>query len=286
MIKLPDDKVIITAALTGAVGTKEMNPNYPIQPEEIVADGYTCYNEGAAIIHIHARDEDGYPTGKADIFRKIHLGIKEKCDAILQDSTGGGPNLSLTEREDCINAGPEMASINMGTLLRTRGKYAGTAWINTREYIEQLATKMKERGIKPEIEIYHHGMFREVSNLIKKDLLEKPYYIDLITGMNYQGAAEATPKNLMMYLDFLPEETIFNVLSVGYPYQNTLTTMGMILGSCIRVGLEDNVFYRKDELATNGQLVARAVRIARELGKEPATPEEARQILGLKSLRH
>jgi 3-keto-5-aminohexanoate cleavage enzyme len=141
---------------------------------------------------------------------------------------------------------------------------------------------MKELGVKPEMEVYSHAMFREVENLIKKGLVEKPYYINLVLGMMYQGALDATPKYLNSLIDFLPEETIFNVTPVGAA-QLPLTTMAMILGGSIRVGMEDNIYYRKGELVkNNAQLVARAVRITRELNKEPATPNEARKILGLK----
>ena len=171
----------------------------------------------------------------------------------------------------------------MGSMLRTVGSRAGTVWVNTRDDIEYYATRMRELGIKPEIEIYSPGFFTELKNLISKDLLEKPYYVDLILGMAYQGSFEASPRNLMYLYESLPEDALFNTLAVGR-YQNPLTTMGMILGGCIRVGLEDNIYYKKGEFATNQQLVARAVRIARELHKEPAKPSEARSILGLKPL--
>jgi 3-keto-5-aminohexanoate cleavage enzyme len=142
---------------------------------------------------------------------------------------------------------------------------------------------MRQAGVKPELEVYGHAMLREVNSLIKKNLIEKPYYINFVMGMTYQGAVEATPKHLYSLIDFLPQDAIFNVTAVGSA-QVPLTTMAMILGGCVRVGLEDNLYYRKGELAkSNAQLVARAVRIARELNKEPATPEEARAILGLKT---
>ena len=285
MIKLPEDKVIITVALTGGFLGKDSNPNIPIQPDEIVEAAYACYNEGATIIHMHARDKEGKPTGSPDVFSEIHSKIRAKCNVILQDSTGGGPNLTKEQRLECLDADPppEMASLNMGSMLRTIGSMAGTVWVNTRDDIEYFASRMKEKGVKPEVEIYYHGMFRELKNLIAKGLLEKPIYVDLIMGMAYQGAAEASPKNLMMYIDMLPEDAVFNTLAVG-PSQNHLTTMGMLLGGCVRVGLEDNIYYRRGELANNQQLAARAVRLARELGKEPATPEEGRKILGLKPI--
>jgi 3-keto-5-aminohexanoate cleavage enzyme len=170
----------------------------------------------------------------------------------------------------------------MGTMMRVSGQYKGIPWTNMREDIETYVTRMRELGIKPEMEVYSHAMFREVENLIQKGLVEKPYYINLVLGMMYQGAVEATPNYLNSMIDFLPEDTIFNVTPVGAA-QLPLTTMGMILGGCIRVGMEDNIYYRKGELVkNNAQFVARAVRIARELNKEPATPDEARKILGLK----
>ena len=284
MIKLPEDKVIITVAQTGAwpLVTKVLNPNLPEQPEEIAESAYACYQEGAAVCHIHARDKEGKSTGTKEVFQEIHDRTLSKCNVILQDSTGGGPNLTFEQRIECLYAKPEMASLNMGSLMRVAGQYKGIAFSNLREEIETYVTRMRKIGVKPEMEIYSHAMFREVENLIKKGLVEKPYYINLVLGMTYQGALDATPNYLNSLIDFLPEDVIFNVTAVGAA-QLPLTTMGMILGGCIRVGMEDNLYYRKGELAkSNAQLVARAVRVARELNKEPATPDEARKILEMK----
>ncbi len=283
-ILLPRDKVIITVAQTGAITSKKLNPNVPEQPDEIIASSYECYNEGASIVHIHARDKKGENTSDPNVFKTIKSGIREKCSLIIAYSTGGGPNLSQEQRIECLQAEPEMASLNMGSLMRVSGNYAGIAWSNMPNEIEHYVTRMREKGVKPELEVYDLAMFQEVEAVIEKGLVEKPYYVNLVLGMRYQGACEATPKILNTLYDYLPKDAIFNVTAVGNA-QNTLTTMGMVLGGCIRVGLEDNIFYKKGELATNAQLVARAVRIARELGKEPATPEEARQILGLKPLK-
>jgi 3-keto-5-aminohexanoate cleavage enzyme len=282
MIKIPENKVIITVAQTGALVTKSMNPNLPEQPEEIAESAYACYQEGAAICHIHGRDKEGKPTGSKEVFQDIHDRIRAKCKIIIQDSTGGGPNLSIEQRIECIYAKPEMASLNMGTMMRVSGQYKGVPFANMREDIETYVTRMREIGIKPEMEVYNHAMFREVENLIQKGLVEKPYYINLVLGMMYQGAVEATPKYLNSLIDFLPEDAIVNVTPIGVA-QLPLTTMGIVLGTCVRVGMEDNIYYRKGELVkSNAQFVARAVRIARELNKEPATPDEARRILGLK----
>ncbi len=284
MIKLPSDKVIVTVAVTGAMVNKALTPASPESPEEIAQAAYECFNEGAAIVHIHAKDRDGKPTGDPAVFSEIHRLVREKCDMVLQDSTGGGANLSLEERLACLDANPEMASLNMGTLLRVSGAAKGTTFSNSPWDIEAWASRMKEMGIKPEMEVYSHSMFRDVENLIAKGLVEKPYYVNLVLGMRYQGAVDATPKHLTSMLEFVPEGTIVNVSAVAAA-QLPLTTIAMAMGTSVRVGLEDNIYYRKGELAvSNAQLVARTVRIARELGKEPATPEEARTILGLKSL--
>jgi len=283
-VNLPEDKVIITVAQTGALVSKAQNPSVPEQPDEIAESAYDCYNEGAAIIHIHARDKDGKPTGSAAVFKEIHQKIRARCNVVIQDSTGGGPNLTIEQRTECLEAYPEMASLNMGTMMRTLGPYAGTPFANTRGDIEAFVTRMNEFGVKPEMEVYNLTMFREVNNLIKKGLIKKPYYVDLILGMVYQGALEANPRYLPVYLQFLPADTLFNSLGVGAA-QTPVATMGMILGGCVRVGLEDNIYYHKGELAkSNAQLVNRIVRIARDLGKEPAKPQEAREILGLKPL--
>ena len=283
-LKMPENKLIITVAQTGALVTKKMNPNVPEQPSEIAQSAYDCYNEGAAIVHIHARNPDGSTTGSSAIFGDIHRRIREKCDLILQDSTGGGSNLSIAQRTECLEAHPEMASLNMGTMIRTIGEAAGTPFSNTRGEIEGFVKRMNEFSVKPEMEIYNIAMMGEASILIEKKLVERPYCMTLILGMAYQGAQEANMMFLPTYLHYLPDDTYWTTLGVGRA-QTNLGVMGMILGGNVRVGLEDNIYYRRGELASsNAQLVSRIVRIARELGKEPCTPQEARQILGLKPL--
>jgi 3-keto-5-aminohexanoate cleavage enzyme len=261
-----------------------MNPAVPEQPEEIAQSAYEAYNEGAAIVHIHARGPDNKPTGSKETFLDIHRRIRGKCDIIIQDSTGGSGSLTQQERIQCLEAHPEMSSLNMGTLLRISGPYAGTMFSNPHADIEAWAARMRELGIKPEMEVYNNGMLREVNNLIVKGMIDKPYYVNLVMGMPYQGAMDATPGILMSMLDLVPVDAYVNVCGVARA-QLPLTTIAMTLGCCVRVGFEDNLYYRRGVLAkSNAELVARTARIARELGKEPATPAEARQILGLKPL--
>jgi 3-keto-5-aminohexanoate cleavage enzyme len=274
-------KLIVTAALTGGQHTKEANPNLPEQPAEIAASAQRCYNEGASIAHIHARDPEGKPSGDAVIYRDIHSRIRSRCNMIIQDSTGGGPNLDYSQKVACLEAEPDMASLNMGTMLRTLGPLSGTPFINARADIESCAKQMLAQNIKPEMEVYHHGMLREVDNLIQKGLVKKPYYINFVLNMAYQGAVAGIADNLMTLKMLLPADSLFNVTAVGAS-QLPMTTLSMLIGGMVRVGLEDNIYISKGVLAAgNEQLVARTVRMARELGLDIASPEEARQILGL-----
>ena len=281
-MKLPAGKVIITAALNGAFVNKDMNPSVPEQPDEIAQASLDCYNAGAAIVHIHARDEQGKPCGTKENFEEIQAAVKAKCkEVIVQFSTGGGTNLTIEERVSCLDADPEMASLNMGTLMRQTGPNAGQPFSNMTKDIEAWAAKMKAMKIKPEMECYSQSMYRDVRNLIKKDLIEPPYYVNFVLGMMHQGAIEATPDTLVSMYQFLPEGCYFNTTATGAA-ELPITTMGMIMGGAVRVGLEDNVYYRKGVLAaSNAQLVERSVRIARELNIRPVSPDEARRILGV-----
>jgi len=281
-MKLPAGRVIITASLNGAFVNKEMNPNVPEQPDEIAQASLDCYNAGAAIVHIHARDEQGKPCGTKEKFEEIQAAVKAKCpEVIVQLSTGGGTNLTIEGRVSCLDADPEMASLNMGTLMRQTGPNAGQPFSNMTKDIEAWAAKMKAMHIKPEMECYSQSMYRDVRNLIKKDLIEPPYYVNFVLGMMHQGAIEANPDTLVSMYQFLPENAYFNTTATGAA-QLPVTTMGMIMGGCVRVGLEDNIYYARGVLAeSNAQLVERSVRIARELNLEPTTPDEAREILGV-----
>jgi len=268
---------MITVAATGGMHGKQLNPNLPEQPHEIAESVYACYKEGATIAHLHARDKDGKNTGSAEVFRQIKEEIRKKCDIIVAFSTGGGPGLSVEDRIECATAGPDICSLNMGSLVR----FDGSVWPNTPSELEKWASLLKDRGIKPELEVYSHAMYQEIENLKAKGLIDKPYFINLVLGMaGRQGTLAATKENLISLIDFLPEDSIFNVTVVGRP-QVELTTLGFLLGGNIRVGLEDNIYYSKGMLAKNEQLIARSVRIVKELGLEIATAVEARQMLGL-----
>jgi len=281
-VKLPAGKVIITAALNGAFVTKAMNPAVPEQPHELARAARECHDAGAAVVHVHARDEQGRPCGTRAKFEEILAAVRGVCpEVVVNLSTGGGTNLTIEERVSCLDAGPEMATLNMGTLMRQSGPNAGEPFRNMTADIEAWAAKMQALRIKPEMECYSQSMYRDVRNLIAKGLVEPPYYVNFVLGMMHQGAIEATPDTLYSMYQFLPDDTYFNVTATGAA-ELPLTTMGMVMGGCARVGLEDNIYYRKGALArSNAQLVERTVRIARELTLEPATPDEARAILGI-----
>ncbi len=290
-----EDKLIVCVAPTSNFHGKEANPALPYTPDEIAEEVYKCWNEGASIVHIHARDKEGKPTNDPDVFREIDRKIREKgCDIILQHSTAmalrlddlrAGKKLDIDAGALSIEANPEMCSLNthLGCVLY-RGIEAPTIW--TRSWIEKHAKIMLDRGIKPEIEVYNPGNMEEVYNLIDKGLLTKPYWISFVFGMHRvnQGAIRYSPKNLMHYLDMLPEGAKFSVLGI-MDAELQVGVLSILLGGHVRVGFEDNIHYKKGVLAeSNAQLVARIVRIGRELGREIATPDEAREILGIRKI--
>lgn len=282
------EKLIITVSPASNFHGKEANPALPYSPEEIGQAVYECWNEGAAIAHIHCRDEEGKPTNDPGIFRKTDLDIRRrKCDIIIQHSTAPAmrPGTTIDDGIRSIEADPEMASLSMGAGILL---YKGQARINLRSryWIEEKAKFMTERKIKPELEVYNHVMIEDVYALVEKGLIAQPFWISFIVGMhrNNQNAIRYTPKALMYQAELLPPGSMFSVIGIGGD-QVHATTLSILLGGHCRIGFEDNIFYRKGELASsNAQLVARTVRIARELGCEIATPDEARKMLGIPPL--
>jgi 3-keto-5-aminohexanoate cleavage enzyme len=272
-------KLIITTALTGGIHGKEANPALPEQPDEIIRSAVECFNAGAAIVHLHARDREGRGVGDPAIFSAINEGIRARCPLVIQNTTGG-PGIPIEKRIMSLDAKPESASLNTGSVVFF---YQGREVVfqNLRSEIEAFAAAMLSRNIKPELEVYNPSMFGEVENLIGKNLLKQPYYINLVMGVNGMGGFPGTPENLVAMTGRLPDGALFNVSGIGR-CQLAMSTMSIITGGHVRVGLEDNVFYRKNEPAlSNAQFVERVVRLARELGREVASPDEARKMLGI-----
>ncbi|MFO7170427.1 MAG: 3-keto-5-aminohexanoate cleavage protein [Chloroflexota bacterium] len=276
-----EGRVIITCALTGGIHGKEANPNLPEQPDEIVEQGVAAWREGAAILHIHARNPDGSNTMDMEIYRELHERLCAETDAIIQLTTGGSPRLSVEERMNTILLAPEMNSLNLGLLnFFIRGEQV--FFSNHRSDIERFAREMRARGVKPELEAYNEAMIEEAEHLIASGLLTPPYVLNCVLNTPTQGGLRGTPRNLMRMVERLPPDTICFVSSMGRT-QLPITTMAMAMGLNVRVGMEDNVYYRRGELVeNNARLVARTVRIARELELTPASPAEARAILGLR----
>jgi len=292
--------LIITVALTGGVHGKEVNPNLPETPDEQAQQAYEAYKAGAAIVHIHARDpKKGYasPSINPEDYRKINKKIRELCpDIIINNTTGGGlGQLTTEERMRSLEADPEIASLNMGPLAwkallkkrepplsgRPEDVLMDSVWPPTFSWreTELFAKRMLEKNIKAEMEVYHQGQFQLVYNLINKGLVRPPYLIQFVMGA--PSGVLPTPQNLMSMLYHVPPNSIVSVIGIG-PFQLPLTTIAIAMGLHVRVGLEDNIYYRRGELAkSNAQLVERVVRIAKELDRPIATPAQAREMLGL-----
>ncbi|MBS29472.1 MAG: 3-keto-5-aminohexanoate cleavage protein [Alphaproteobacteria bacterium] len=295
---MAERKVIVTIAPTGGMASKEQNPNIPTQPEEISDDVYRCYDAGASVVAVHARRPDDQATCNPEIYRDINERIRDKCDIILNNSTGGGINgdmlkestdgfleISWEERLKGMEAGAEMCTLDPTTIVAT---FEGREIVmNTSpERCRELASKMQDKGIKPEWEVFSPThLLQDVMNLLKAGLDEPPYFINFVLGADrgFQGAMPYSPKILQAMVDLMPESANFNVSAIG-PSQLNAALQSLLLGGHVRVGLEDNLYFERGVLANNVQLVERVVRIIRELGMEPATPEEAREIMGLKPL--
>jgi uncharacterized protein (DUF849 family) len=293
-------KVIVTVAPTGGMASKAQNPNLPTQPQEIADDVYRCYNAGASAVALHARRaSDDEATCDPKVYGLMNQLIRSKCDIVLNNSTGGGVNgdmihqlnnglweINFEERVKGMEApGAEMCTLDAQTICASFG---GKEILvpTTPKRTRQLAEMMKARGIKPEWEVFSlEDIVQDVSRAIAEGLDEPPYFINIVLGVNaFQGALPYTPKILQMMVEHLPKDVVFNVSAIGQA-QLPATTQSLLLGGHVRVGLEDNLYYQHGELATNVKLVERMVRIVRELGFEPTTPDEARQIMGLRPLQ-
>ena len=276
-----EDPVVITCAISGALANRDQCPAIPYTPEEYAAEARRIVDEGGVHIHIHARKPDGSNTMDKAIYRELHERLCAATDAIIQLTTGGSPVLPVNERLNTVLLNPEMCSLNMGLLnFFIRGEQV--FFSNHRSDIVRFAREMRRRGVKPELEVYNIAMLEEVEYLIGTGLLEPPYLINLVLHTPTQGGLRGTPQNLFELVRRLPPDSICNVSSMGRT-QLPITTIAMAMGLNIRVGMEDNVYYRRGALLNNNaQLVERAVRIARELQLEPATPDEARRVLRLR----
>lgn len=280
-------KVIITAALTGAFHGKEANPNLPEQPKEIAQAAYDSYNAGASIVHLHARDKNGISTNDPKIFSEINSLVKSKCPIITQNSTSpanvpgsiADDGLKLLYADDVVL--PEMCSLDCSLIGTT---WAGRTFIYewTRDFLIRAAKLMKEKNIKPELEVFNPTSIEDVVKYVYPEgVLDTPLSFSFVMGMDKasQGAMEFSVDNLVHLINKIPKDSLFSALAIG-KHQLPGTVMTMLLGGNVRVGFEDNVFYSKGVLAkSNAQLVERIANMAIEFGFEIASPDEAREIL-------
>jgi 3-keto-5-aminohexanoate cleavage enzyme len=276
--------VTITCALTGALHDKRENPNLPEQPDEIVEQAVAACAAGAAILHVHARDLHGANTMSGEIYADLHRRLCGETDAVVQLTTGGGPGMPIADRLATVMLAPEMASLNMGLLnFFVRGEQL--FFPNHRSDIERFAHEMQALDIRPEFEVYSVAMLDELAHLLSLEIFEPPHAVNLIFHTPTQGGQRGTPRNLfeiharLAELPVAPEDLHVSVTALGDTHV-PITTIAIAMGLDVRVGMEDTIFYTPGVLAqTNEQLVSRAVRIARELGREPATPEQVRAAL-------
>lgn len=304
--KQSNNKAIITAALTGAVHTPTMSPYLPITPEQLIDEIIAVHKAGGAVAHLHVRDpKTGYPTADQDAFRKIATEVKKHCDIILCTTTGGRLGEPIEKRVEVVsNLKPEMASLNAGSinfaLFHVVGKYPTWKYDWEKEYLEKTEDSIfpntfktmrqflqiyKNTDTKPEFEIYDIGMINNMAFLIKAGFVRKPVYLQFVMGV--LGGIPPAPENLVFLHDTAKKvlgDFEFSVCVAGKA-QFPLCTLSLTMGGHARVGLEDSLYLEKGILAkSNAEQVAKIIRIAREFGIEPATPQEAREILGLKGL--
>jgi 3-keto-5-aminohexanoate cleavage enzyme len=264
------EKLIITAATTGSRITREMTPYVPITPEEIVQSAYECWEAGAAIVHIHVRDPDtGLGTQDVEIFRQVVEPLREKTDLILNLTTSGIPgiNLPIEQRLAPLELKPEMAPIDAGSI-----NLGGSVFINGPDFLERAAAKMKETGVKPELEIFDLGMIVTCIRMRDEGKLAEPLQFQFVLGTPW--GAPATPKSLIYLHEHIPQNSTWSIIGIGKA-QLPMSILALTMGGNIRVGLEDNLYY------SSGVLAKSIVRIAREYGREVASPDEARRILNI-----
>jgi 3-keto-5-aminohexanoate cleavage enzyme len=251
----------------------------PVTPDGIAETAYLCEQEGASVIHVHCRDENENPTSDYGVFKETVDKIRKRTNLIVMVSTSGVAGKSDEDRAEPLKTKPEMASLTTGSL-NFAGRKPSVVYVNTWETITFLARRMFETNIKPEIEAFDVGFINQGLKLVKEGLVKEPAHFQLVMGVD--GGIPATPENLLHMCRQLPHGATFSVAGIGRG-QLSVSAMTIISGGHVRIGLEDNIYYGKGKLAPNEEFVARVKRLAGELQRDVATPEESRKILGLQS---
>ena len=273
------EKLIITAAISGAEVTKEHNPAVPYTIEDCVREAGLAYEAGASIIHLHVRRDDGTPTQDKNRFKEVMDAIKAKYpDVIIQPSTGGAVGMSNDERLEPTELNPEMATLDCGTL-----NFGGDEiFENTENTIKYFGEKMIERGIKPELEVFDKSMIDMALRLHKKGFIKAPMHFNFVMGVN--GGISGSLRDFIFLRESIPSDATYSVAGIGR-FEFSLAELAIADGGHVRVGLEDNLFIEKGVLAKgNGELVKKVALLAKKYKREIASPKEARIILGLKEL--
>ena len=273
-------KLIVNLAPTGMIPTRKMTPHVPLTPEEIIADVQKCGKIGVSMVHLHARDNNGVPTYKKEVFAKIIAGIKDNDEnMVIIVSTSGRTYQEFDQRSEVLDlegdVKPDMASLTLGSV-----NFNKIASVNPPDIIIKLAEKMREKEIKPELEVFDLGMMNYAHYLIRKELIAPPYYFNIILGNI--AAAQAKLLHLGLIVSELPENSYWSVGGVG-DRQSAMNAIGVVEGDGVRTGIEDNIWYDEGRttLATNYALVERVKAFAAALCRHIASPSDVRKMLGL-----
>ncbi len=300
------EKAIITAALTGSIHTPTMSDHLPITPGQIADEAVRACEAGASVCHVHARNpKTGMPVPDVNLMKEIITSIKSRCDMVICITTGGGLGMTTEQRVAPVSLyKPELASFNAGSInfalfpaiqrykewkFEWEKQYLGMTedfiFANTFKSMKEYCAKFSETGTKPEFEVYDAGMVNNVAFMIQAGYVKKPVYIQFVMGV--LGGITPSPENLLFLVDYANKmigDFEFSVCVAGRA-QFPTCTQSLLIGGNVRVGLEDNLYLKKGRMAkSNAEQVAKIVRIAKELGIAPATPAEARKILGLKGI--
>ncbi len=268
--------LIINAALTGMVPTRKDSPHVPISPKEIIADARRCRDAGATILHLHAREADETPTYRKEVYEEIFTGVREECpEVLISGSCSGRLHKEFWQRSQVLDSQPDLGSLTLGSL-----NFPKQASVNSPTMIQQLASAMKNRGIIPEMEIFDLGMAEYAHFLIKRELMQPPFYANILLGS--LGTLSATPDNLCTVVRALPQGTTWAATGIGR-FQFSINSLAVAMGGHVRVGLEDALYYdwKTKRHATNAGLIERVANVARAVGRRIATAEETKEIIGL-----
>mgnify|MGYP001281114498 CR=1 FL=1 len=273
------NKVILTVAPTGAWPTKKDTPYIPIQPEEIAKDVYDCWKAGASIAHIHVRDDENRASMEFNKFKATLEAIRATdCDIVLNTTTSGGLGIDDEIRmKPFTQLKPDIASYDCGSMNWANS----TVFENSPKFLEKLGMRMQEVGVKPEIEIFDAGMVYNALYYLKKGVLKAPLHFQFVLGV--PGGMAATVENLVFLKSLIPEGSTWGALGIGKGHLPIMYA-ALAMGGHLRVGMEDNIFMSRGILAkSNVEFIERTKCIVEAMGKQIATPKEAREILNIKS---